>query len=140
MIGDFEDMTRSPKKLVDSRANARSPTQLDKAIGQLIRQRRMELGLRQEDLARRLNVTQHQLQKYEVGENRISASRLADCARLLDVPISWFFQFKTVTEVASKADVLSQDEMSLVKHFRVLSPHGRSQLLQIVSVLASEAD
>jgi transcriptional regulator with XRE-family HTH domain len=48
-------------------------------------------GLSQTALADRLSLTFQQLQKYESGANRISASRLWQIAQVLDVPVSWFF-------------------------------------------------
>ena len=49
------------------------------------------LGMRQQELADALN-TQQQLQKYETGQNRISASRLYEAAKLLKAPIAWFYE------------------------------------------------
>lgn len=60
-------------------------------IGRRLRDRRLALGLSQVDLARRLGVTYQQVQKYERGANRIAADRLQDLARILDVPIPFFY-------------------------------------------------
>jgi transcriptional regulator with XRE-family HTH domain len=65
---------------------------VDVHVGARIRQRRFLLGMTQQVLAARLGVTFQQVQKYEVGANRVSASRLWDIARLLDVPIGFFFE------------------------------------------------
>lgn len=51
----------------------------------------MLFGLSQEELAGRIGISFQQLQKYETGENRISAARLFRLAGALDVPITWFF-------------------------------------------------
>lgn len=65
---------------------------VDKYVGMRVRQRRIEMRRSQEVLAAHIGVTFQQVQKYEKGTNRISPSRLADIARILEVPISWFFE------------------------------------------------
>jgi DNA-binding XRE family transcriptional regulator len=64
---------------------------IDEQIGRRIRDRRRVSGLAQHELAKALGVSHQQLQKYEAGKNRISASRLWRCAEVLDTPISDFF-------------------------------------------------
>jgi transcriptional regulator with XRE-family HTH domain len=64
---------------------------IDQHIGERIRWRRTELGLTQEQLADTLEVSYQQIQKYETGANRISASRMFELARRLEVDISYFF-------------------------------------------------
>lgn len=75
---------------------------VDLHIGGRLRLRRQALGLTQEQLAERLHVTSQQVQKYEKGLNRISASRLLDLASMLDVPIKYFFD--GLPEVAGSAE------------------------------------
>jgi transcriptional regulator with XRE-family HTH domain len=64
---------------------------IDRRVGARLRERRLLLGMSQQHLAKALGVTFQQVQKYENGANRISASRLWDISRRLDVPIDWFF-------------------------------------------------
>jgi len=71
---------------------ARKTDDLDLLIGRRLRQRRILLAISQEELARRIGLSFQQLQKYEVGENRISAARLFKLSEILAVPISWFFR------------------------------------------------
>ena len=68
------------------------PDPIDLHVGAQVRARRVLLGLSQEKLADGLGITFQQVQKYERGSNRISASRLYNMARLLDVSISFFFE------------------------------------------------
>jgi len=68
------------------------PDPVDVHVGQRVRHRRVELGMSQEKLGRALGLTFQQVQKYERGANRVGASRLFDLARVLDVPISFFFE------------------------------------------------
>ncbi|WP_420391611.1 helix-turn-helix domain-containing protein [Acuticoccus sp.] len=70
----------------------RSTTAIDAQVGLAVKMRRIELDLSQEKVASRLGITAQQLQKYERGTNRIGASRLVEIARVLDVPIQYFFR------------------------------------------------
>lgn len=68
------------------------PNAFDKHIGRRIRVAREECGLSQTAVATALDVSFQQLQKYEKGSNRISASNLWLAAKVLDRPIMWFFE------------------------------------------------
>ncbi len=67
------------------------PNPIDIHVGSRVRLRRNMLGMSQEKLGEKLGLTFQQVQKYERGANRVSASRLFDLSRVLDVPISFFF-------------------------------------------------
>ncbi len=67
------------------------PSPIDVHVGGRVRLRRTLMGLSQERLGEALGLTFQQVQKYERGVNRIGASRLFDLARVLDVPIGFFF-------------------------------------------------
>ncbi|OYV32762.1 MAG: transcriptional regulator [Rhodospirillales bacterium 20-64-7] len=79
-----EDITERPER--DSR-----PSPIDIHVGSRVRLRRTLLGMSQERLGDALGLTFQQVQKYERGVNRVGASRLFDISRVLDVPISYFF-------------------------------------------------
>ena len=68
------------------------PNPVDVHVGNRMRQRRTLLGMSQEKLGEALGLTFQQVQKYERGMNRVSASRLFDLSRVLDVPIAYFFE------------------------------------------------
>ncbi|MBE7620554.1 helix-turn-helix domain-containing protein [Gluconacetobacter entanii] len=68
-----------------------TPSPVDVYVGSRIRLRRTLLGMSQERLGTALGLTFQQVQKYERGANRVGASRLYDLARVLDVPIAFFF-------------------------------------------------
>jgi transcriptional regulator with XRE-family HTH domain len=70
----------------------KATTSIDKEIGRRLRDRRMAIGMSQERLGDLLGLTFQQIQKYEKGANRISASRLTEVARVLGVPITSFFE------------------------------------------------
>src|SRR5947199_10012591 len=67
------------------------PNPVDVHVGARIRTRRLLLGMNQETLANALGLTFQQVQKYEGGANRVSASRLAQVAEILGVPVMYFF-------------------------------------------------
>jgi transcriptional regulator with XRE-family HTH domain len=67
------------------------PNPIDVHVGKRLRERRTLLGMSQQELGRLIGVTFQQLQKNERGINRLSASRIFECASVLDVPIGYFF-------------------------------------------------
>src|SRR5580658_4314816 len=88
------------KKKANSKAGDQSPNYgrgtgiphpIDIHVGKRIRMRRLLLGMTQETLANALGLTFQQVQKYELGANRVSASRLSAMADILRVPIAFFF-------------------------------------------------
>ncbi len=74
---------------------------VDAHVGGRVRMRRSLLGMSQEKLADAVGLTFQQVQKYERGTNRVSASRLYQFSKILDVPISFFFEQYTDTSRAS---------------------------------------
>jgi len=68
------------------------PHPVDMHVGAAIRRRRRELGMTQQQLGQLVNIKFQQIQKYETGANRVSASRLWEISRALDVPVSHFFE------------------------------------------------
>jgi transcriptional regulator with XRE-family HTH domain len=82
-------MKRAKKK-----ASPRAATPIDAYIGARMRERRAALGLSQGALSKKLGVTFQQVQKYESGENRVSAARLFDICEALDVSLASMFERK----------------------------------------------
>src|SRR5689334_5684014 len=73
------------------RPKIETPNPIDIRVGARLRLRRTMLGLSQEKLGEAIGLTFQQVQKYERGANRIGASRLYELSRVLDVPVSFFF-------------------------------------------------
>ena len=73
-------------------SESKNPSGIDRIVGQRLRWRRRELRLTQEQLGEQLGLTFQQVQKYEKGVNRVSAGRLYEMARVLDVSISYFYE------------------------------------------------
>src|ERR1700734_2336267 len=78
--------------MISSKDPDRTPNPIDVHVGLQVRLRRKELKISQEKLAETLGLTFQQVQKYERGANRISASKLYEIARSLRVSIGWFFE------------------------------------------------
>src|SRR6476620_12335762 len=87
---DFEDQghVRSTR----GRMPSGKPNPVDVHVGSRVRLRRTLLGMSQERLGEAIGLTFQQVQKYERGANRVGASRLFDLSRVLDVPVSFFFE------------------------------------------------
>jgi transcriptional regulator with XRE-family HTH domain len=81
-----------PRRRQPITAKEYGPDPVDVHVGKRLRLRRTLMGYSQEQLAAAVGVTFQQIQKYERGSNRVSASRLYDIARVLNVPISFFFE------------------------------------------------
>lgn len=85
----------------------RSSGPADLAMGQIIRLRRVEMRLSQTDLGQKLGVSFQQIQKYEKGLNRVGASRLQEIARVLDVPMTFFFPRDNGAAAARQTEINS---------------------------------
>lgn len=84
--------TKSPIRASRSRMPSGQPNPIDVHVGNRIRLRRTLLGISQEKLASLLGLTFQQIQKYEKGANRVGASRLWDISKILETPISFFYE------------------------------------------------
>ena len=87
----MSDMQASPQVTTASTEREGRASPIDAHVGARIRLRRTLMGMSQERLGEALGLTFQQVQKYERGVNRVGASRLFDLSRVLDVPISFFF-------------------------------------------------
>ena len=80
------------KKAKRKSASPRSSNAIDEFIGARMRERRQALGISQADLGKILGVSYQQIQKYEIGQNRVSAGRLFDICKALNVSLSSMFE------------------------------------------------
>lgn len=88
----------------------RDPTIVDVTVGERLRKRREALEISQDDLAQGLGITYQQLQKYERGDNRISAGRLYDAAKILKTSIAFFFEGLDPLHAAVRRGVAEEGE------------------------------
>ncbi len=87
----MSDIRASPATTTGGAEREGRSSPIDAHVGARIRLRRTLMGMSQERLGEALGLTFQQVQKYERGVNRVGASRLFDLSRVLDVPISFFF-------------------------------------------------
>ncbi|WP_339743942.1 helix-turn-helix transcriptional regulator [uncultured Maricaulis sp.] len=117
---------------------------IDLHVGKRLRRRRRLLGLTQQQLAESVGIRFQQIQKYECGANRVSASRLFELAESLDVPVQYFYEgLSSRDEVAGEghlaADVLSQKEtVDLIRAYYRLGERPRKRLLELAKSLEPE--
>ena len=133
-----------------SPAEDRSPNPIDLHVGARVRMRRKFLGLSQEALAETLQLTFQQVQKYERGANRISASKLYDIARTLKVPIQYLFDglgdaadveglSESLTEKLIHGFLMTTEGIELAESFpRIRSAKYRRRVLELVRTLAED--
>ena len=106
---------------------------VDMHVGKRVRLRRTLLGLSQEQLGTELNITFQQVQKYERGANRISASRLWDIGQILDVPINYFFDDMTENTMRSSPRRVSRgSELLDLSDEQIKDPMARRETLELV--------
>ncbi|KZB53079.1 MULTISPECIES: helix-turn-helix domain-containing protein [Thalassospira] len=125
------------------------PNPVDIHVGARVRLRRTLLGMSQEKLGEAIGLTFQQVQKYERGANRVGASRLYDLSRVLEVPVSFFFDdmpdeisSKSVherREMSESPDPFDNDPMNrretleLVRaYYRITDPTQRKRVFELV--------
>lgn len=121
---------------------------VDVHVGKRIRQRRWLVGMTQQKLAAAVGIKFQQIQKYETGANRVSASRLWDIADALDVDVAFFFEGlredldKPVSETTPSvpADMMGDKEaMDLVRSYYAIPENQRRRLFELARVLSDVA-
>ncbi len=133
------------------------PSPVDVHVGARLRVRRTLLGMSQTTLGEAIGVTFQQMQKYEKGTNRISASRLFDLSRVLDVPLEYFFDDMPTAVAASspatkgggkakkppsyELDPMARREtMELVRaYYKIKDANVRKRLYELTNALGAAA-
>jgi transcriptional regulator with XRE-family HTH domain len=141
------------RRKLSEETEGRRPNPVDLHVGGRVRMRRKLLGVSQEQLADSLGLTFQQVQKYERGANRVSASKLYEIARTLQVPVSFFFDGLADPMDGSDNDEVGQQAERIVQEF-LTTPEGlelaevfpkigrgrvRRQVLDLVRAMAEEA-
>ena len=146
----MEENSEEKKKSFVTKNNA-----IDIHVGKRVRLRRTLLGMSQEQLGVTLDLTSQQVQKYESGANRISASRLWDISQVLDVTIGYFFEdMSSETKLASPRKVsinlkkipseyfesdpvVRRETLELVRtYYSISEPKVRKRLSEIIKSVA----
>ncbi|MDB2407284.1 helix-turn-helix domain-containing protein [Jannaschia sp.] len=114
---------------------------VDIHVGKRIRHRRWMVGTTQQQLAERVGIKFQQIQKYETGMNRVSASRLWDIAEALDVPVAHFFEGLDNHEQAQATpDFLADKEaLELIRSYYTIPENQRRRLFDLARVLSESA-
>ncbi|CCQ74833.1 helix-turn-helix domain-containing protein [Magnetospira sp. QH-2] len=124
----------SPSETSRSRAG-----DIDRFVGSRIRERRVMLGLSQQQMADMIGVTYQQAHKYERGINRISAGRLYEVAQALQVPVGYFYE--GLEESEAENELLSRQRMclELARNFTQIDNERHQEALsQLARALATE--
>jgi len=116
---------------------------VDVYVGHRLRQQRWLTGLTQQQLGERVGINFQQIQKYETGENRVSASRIWDIGTALKVPIAFFFEGlngQAAEKCEEVSDILSDKEaFELVRAYNAIPKVQRKRLLELARVLSIAA-
>jgi transcriptional regulator with XRE-family HTH domain len=119
-------------KATDKNFRVTNNNAVDVHVGKRIRLRRTLLGMSQEQLGNALNITFQQVQKYERGANRVSASRLWDISQIVDVPISYFFEDMSDTTIKASPRKMTAGGGDNVIIEEVKDPMARRETLELV--------
>ena len=133
-------MPRKPKETGPTNGEApvaSRATETDRHVGARIRERRIMLGLSQQQMADMIGVTYQQAHKYERGINRISAGRLYEIAQVLRVPIEYFFEELVSTDGREPLDERQRMCLELARNFAQIPNHRHQDALsQLARALA----
>ncbi len=120
---------------------------VDVHVGKRIRHRRWMVGMTQQQLGETVGIKFQQIQKYETGMNRVSASRLWDIAQSMEVPISFFFEgveeenavVDDIVQSKQKGDLLADKEaLELVRSYYSIPEQQRRRLFDLARVLSDD--
>lgn len=120
---------------------------VDVHVGKRVRHRRWMVGMTQQQLAESVGIKFQQIQKYETGMNRVSASRLWDISEALEVPVSYFFEglgdessAQSKAEGAIPGDLLADKEaLELIRSYYAIPENQRRRLFDLARVLSDAA-
>lgn len=119
--------------------NSKRSGDIDIQIGNILRAARRAQGLSQQDLAEKINRTFQQLQKYERGVNRISASVLYELAVILNIPYEIFFKGYPHPNASSFRHDLANDEIELLRLYRNSSPRLQKIIIKLLTIKLEES-
>ena len=143
-------MASPVKRVGDESTTKQAANEGDRHVGGRVRMRRMLVGMSQEKLGDALGLTFQQVQKYEKGTNRVSASRLRHISSVLGVSIDYLYDGMTGQETGpggfsdnaqasygGDADLLTGDGLKLLRAFhRIRDPKVRRRLIELVAAVS----
>lgn len=133
----------------------RKPTAIDRHVGNRLRRLRLINGVSLEKLAEIVDVAPQQIQKYEVGETRMSASRIFELSKIFGVPLTWFYddlnaatsaemyarirRYQPGTDVTKNSATEASQEALLATYYTQLTPEMQRKLIDIARMLSELA-
>jgi transcriptional regulator with XRE-family HTH domain len=140
LVNQEEQSAAFKLSYVGKQMGQKSTSDVDSVIGARTRSRRLQLGMSQERLAELLGITFQQVQKYEKGANRISASRLVQIAKALGIEVAYFFDGLSEAEASVESLLSTKDVVHLAQAFgQVKNQDVRRAILELVRVSAGES-
>jgi transcriptional regulator with XRE-family HTH domain len=135
-------MTKKPRKTHRRRSytvGEFGPRPVDVHVGGRVKAGRTFIGMSLEELEKHIGVSYQQIQKYENGINRISASRLWVISLVLGRPISWFFE--GIGEQKRKGDdpLAKRETLKFVRYFSACDPDVQKHLAAMINAVAGKA-
>lgn len=140
------------------RGRRAGPHPVDIHVGSRVRMRRTLLGMSQEKLGDALALTFQQVQKYERGANRVGASRLFEISRILDVPVSFFFEdmpaetaslettepatpgMAAASEEFDRDPLAKRETLELVRaYYKISDPRVRKRVFELTKAVAANS-
>jgi len=113
------------------------PHPVDVLVGRMARQRRILEGMSQTAVAEKLGLTFQQIQKYERGANRISASRLYELAQLFDVPVAYFYEGMEAGKGTPDEALSKRETLELVRaYYKITDPAVRDSIRRLTQAAA----
>lgn len=134
-----------PSDLPAAAANELQPVQVDAHVGARIRLRRLMLGLTQAEVATEVEISQQHLQQHERGVSRVSAARLYALARVLGVPVGYFFEELEGTRADAGGGAPSdgssdQEALAVMRAYnRIVDPDDRKAMLDLLRRFGSRS-
>ncbi len=116
------------------------PRPVDVHVGRMVRERRVLMGMNQKELGASVGLTFQQIQKYERGTNRISASMLWEFSLVLRVPVGWFFEGIKGSDKPKDRLRTKLETLRLVRDFSACSDEARKRLRSLINALAESKE
>jgi transcriptional regulator with XRE-family HTH domain len=113
---------------------------IDRIVGMRMRQRRIMLGLTQQQMAELIGVTYQQAHKYEKGINRIAAGRLSSIARALGVEVGYFFESADADQSGFKPSTQQRLLLELARSFIALPSRKHQEAICNLARVLSHSD
>jgi len=127
-------MAKKPRKKGKAKYNVSKmgPRSVDLYVGRRVRERRTLIGMSQEKLGEVVGLTFQQIQKYEKGMNRVSASRLYEFSTILGVSPSWFFDGYKENAVQDEPNLCRRETLEFIRSYERIPEKVQEQLRALI--------